>query len=1292
MGLAGTSFAAAPQILQDIKDRAFRDAHQNNLFIGLGYGHDGSFAMMGGTEASGTWVGPALQSFTNPTTTPLSDNWLTASNWSGNSVPNGATDAATFNDNGDLFGYRAILNGNITLQTLNFNNEAGVDIVSDGATNRVITTGTGGLVINDNVLTFQLNPLEVRFFTTGDAIDANITGSSVTKNGAGDRWLVRSGNTYTGGTNINAGRVMLVGGPYVTNTGRPNADALNDSHLGNGGAVNLNGGKLYIREDTDGGIQLTVTSHPIVVGPNGGEIQFDGTASPIWQQPISGTGTLGLGDAGDFLLEADSSGFTGTLVVDDYNFMGFQGDSGAMPNAAAFENFGRIDIANTFTGSIPNRMADNAPVRMYGAEIQMQGSALTSATEDIGQLVLKSGTNVVSVVTSGIDATLQSNGITREPGTTLLIRGQDLGDAGGAFGRILLDSAPALTNGIVPYAYGVSRDASSANTSNGLASPGLNDGARPVTYDARGLRPLDNAEMVAGGHELKNTSSPASATVDSLTLTGDAGGNPITVSGSTTIRSGLLISNYVSGQGSATVGTGNTVSANLNFNGSEAVIISIADTDFTPLTGPYTGQKPLTLSGVLSNANGLTTGGFGDILITGTNTYTGTTTIGQGRVLLNSSVASGVAGPLGNSTSAIVMMGGTYTPEFTTTLETRLMNNTAGSLTIGRDIQVIGENASAKAAVIGGVGSTSVTNLTGNIAIGGPATPYHDITLTLDGGEINVSGVVSGPGMLSVDGLANAGTVVVGNLIVNKGTVVNLSGNNTYSGGTTLGLFSWAGTASAQRVKVGNSNAFGTGPVYLAGRAILEATTAGLNIPNDIFALQGLWVDGTTPITLSGDVDLNVNAGRQDWNVASTTLTITGDVKAGGIFKFGAGTMVLAGNNSLMNGIVSVGNPGSATTNISRGGTVVASGANALGAGGLVNNNTQILSGSTLILDNVASSDNVLISGATGGGATVSFGASGFIARTGANTVQDVTVTRFTTLDTGGGSLTAAAGTVQVDAGASLTARDVLDVTGPVTPAAPPVPALRGNGTASLTKTGAGTFAINRLRNSNIVNDGSVALISYSPVWNTVNVQGGTLKLTAGAGANTASKVNKISNLNISAGASLDMTNNAMVVDYTGTSPRAALEDLLETGRAGGAWNGPGINSATAAAGPVGKFAIGIAEQSDTSFGGTFFGVPIDADSVLFRYTVSGDANIDGIANITDFAFLAANFNQPGRWATGDFNYDGLVNINDFSLLAANFNQTVPGDLPRGASVPEPAALSLIGLGVAGLAARRRRA
>lgn len=112
--------------------------------------------------------------------------------------------------------------------------------------------------------------------------------------------------------------------------------------------------------------------------------------------------------------------------------------------------------------------------------------------------------------------------------------------------------------------------------------------------------------------------------------------------------------------------------------------------------------------------------------------------------------------------------------------------------------------------------------------------------------------------------------------------------------------------------------------------------------------------------------------------------------------------------------------------------------------------------------------------------------------------------------------------------------------------------------------------------------------------------------------------------------------------------------------------------------------------------------------SNLSDFTVKageGDANLDGTVNFTDLLTLAKNYNKSSMsWFDGDFTYDGTVNFSDLLGLAKNYNKPVPGDLPAEfsadfradvaaafASVPEPTGVALMGLGMLGLAGRRRR-
>jgi len=159
------------------------------------------------------------------------------------------------------------------------------------------------------------------------------------------------------------------------------------------------------------------------------------------------------------------------------------------------------------------------------------------------------------------------------------------------------------------------------------------------------------------------------------------------------------------------------------------------------------------------------------------------------------------------------------------------------------------------------------------------------------------------------------------------------------------------------------------------------------------------------------------------------------------------------------------------------------------------------------------------------------------------------------------------------------------------------------------------------------------------------------------------------------------------------------------TGYAGGAWNGTGGIMSTAASNNSDHYGLGYADSADP-------GNPANLASgtLEIRYTLLGDANLDGIVNGIDFGILAANFNKGvSGWDAGDFNYDNVVNGIDFGELAANFNKGASGASVGGpawadpalvafatangllADVPEPASMGLLVAGTACVLARRKR-
>lgn len=185
--------------------------------------------------------------------------------------------------------------------------------------------------------------------------------------------------------------------------------------------------------------------------------------------------------------------------------------------------------------------------------------------------------------------------------------------------------------------------------------------------------------------------------------------------------------------------------------------------------------------------------------------------------------------------------------------------------------------------------------------------------------------------------------------------------------------------------------------------------------------------------------------------------------------------------------------------------------------------------------------------------------------------------------------------------------------------------------------------------------------------------------------------------VSVGTGGAIDLAHGAMIVDYdAGATPIAPIRAAVAQGYNGGDWLGAALTSAAAAeasANPsADKTGLGVIEATDvfSTFPATFVGETVDADSVLVRYTLLGDGNLDRAVNIADFSLLASNFNAPAGWFGGDFNYDGAAGIGDFALLASNFNKTLsPPESARPGAIPEPT-LSAVAVAAAAFLTRRR--
>ncbi|MGC3978093.1 MAG: hypothetical protein QM751_07610 [Paludibacteraceae bacterium] len=128
-----------------------------------------------------------------------------------------------------------------------------------------------------------------------------------------------------------------------------------------------------------------------------------------------------------------------------------------------------------------------------------------------------------------------------------------------------------------------------------------------------------------------------------------------------------------------------------------------------------------------------------------------------------------------------------------------------------------------------------------------------------------------------------------------------------------------------------------------------------------------------------------------------------------------------------------------------------------------------------------------------------------------------------------------------------------------------------------------------------------------------------------------------------------------------------------------------------------------MARPVDLGLAGTDFQtVPLDATSLIVRYTLKGDRDLNGTVNFDDLLRLAKSYGATtGKFSTsGDSDHDGNVDFDDLlAVMAVNYNRTLStADAASSAEVfandwalaqaiaPEPSTL-----GVLLLAFRRNR-
>jgi|GEM_PF-2210060 len=1221
------------------------------------------------------------------------NGWFNALNWS-SGVPNASTDTATFNQPPDGLGdFTVDLAAVATMGTINLNNSRGTDIIDT-------TNAGGGFNVNAGT---RLQVNSTRFFPEIDARWKNIfgglffgqriqapisgAGSVVVSGLAAPVWLTGA-NSFTGGLTVQNG-IVTVADFTSTAVGAFSPPVISEGQFG-ASTITLDGGtiRLFSNLATPSIIGL---SRPIVLGAGGGTIATTTSLGAV-TGVISGGGNLNVvrGNTNTNLQAANT--YTGlTHIASGSLTVG--GAGGRLLNTSGLDLNGTFSVANGGTAGNVDRVNNAAPITSRGGVLRV--TSTTSFAETFGDYTTTQGTNSILIttgVTGTVDTVVNLGNVTRQNNSSIAVYGRNLGQTNGtltthltmANGTSLLIGTPALgttDKAIIPFAVAISNNSATASAGGGIAALS--------TYDANGFRPLTAAEHLvnttAGATGESNilvnqvgATALGSATVGALaiaspTLSAVAPAGAVTA-GTITLTKGVLLSNA---QGNSF--NGNLTSTYTNGAGRQELILQL-HSDNSPTAGT-------TVGGNIFGAIDLTKAGPGTYFPTGANTYTGKTALTSGRTIFATNIPASGPGIFGNPSAGnetIELQSAATNLAGGGAAQTRFLNETAGSsLSVGRPVTISGN----------GAGGVLVGSFAGaNIVWNGTFT-VGDNAQVITTGSHEFRGNIVGGGVIRDNG----------------GGRTILAGNN--SGFTGSMMFNLPGAANTIVVVEPTAiEPFGVGTADIDDVMTFVAQSDFTSSASFLITGAGLgtWSGVGNP-TLSGSVDLgaftsNVQIGSGVGTASAGKLTLSGPLSngnfilrgvaltGGGSTDFTTGTLEISGNNVGLDSVVFLGDSavlaGAGTcTNAAAAevpaGVLRITGSTALGA-----EDVQINSeGSTVQLANnisLSANNDFFLQGDGVGSGTTALGSLNNAS--GNNTIAGDLV--FADHVNVSGTINTAQ-TVRVEAGSSLANTGVFfDITtgsGGGTLA---------NSNAVLNKTGGGALTVTRVSATDDSTPDPDTIITLGGL----NIVEGRVNVGLTGANNSLNSTSAVKSLVIAAGATLDLGNNSMVVDYAGASPLVALEDLITLGRGAGAWNGTGITSAAAAAGPSGKFSLGIAEQGDTNFGTSFpddpnvaGGATIDGTSILIRYTLTGDANLSGNVTLDDFTLLAAFFGQPNqRWATGDFNYDGLVNLDDFTALASNFGQSAV-DLPR-SSVPEPTAFGAIGLAMAGLAARRRRA
>lgn len=683
-----------------------------------------------------------------------------------------------------------------------------------------VLTFNGNLTANDNVngqaafLTggrIDLNGARTWTVDDSAAADIDLTVSSIiqntgtagtfTKNGLG-RLVLSGANTFAdvfavgdgivriqhasglgttaGGTTVNsgdaleiAGGITVAGEALLLNGTGPSATGALRSVSGTNawsGTIDLAGDA---RINADAGSHLTVSA--ITAGGTSRDVTFGGEGDHVTSGRIGSGGTTPVDQvfkdgAGTLTLSSTANDFTGTFNLN--NGIVRLGASQVIPDVENVTiNKGTLDL---------NGSVETIAALTFGSTTTTVAGAAAAVTDTIGGGILRLGGGIAynagtagfengqAVISTSLDLNNASRTINVADNAALdveMVISGVISNSGATAAAIVKDGAGTLLLG------GSNTYNLASTIRNGTMRLGANEvlpNGFGLTLDQRaaGTSTLDlngRVETIGGTLTLGSNSTTVAGSVNQII--DSAGGGVLRLGGGITYNTGAATFNNAT----------SNISASLDLNG--------ATRTFT-INDSTVAANDVVISGVISNSGGTASGisksGTGTLVLSGANTYDGSTTVNAGVLRAANSAALGSTGTVSLANTDTVL-------------------ELAQGVTLSRQLTIsdTGNNKTLRAQD----GATAAT-YSGNITISETAAGNFDVAAGADG-TLTLAGVISGTGAAGVS-KEGAGTVA-------------LSGVNTYTGATSV-------NAGALQVGVAGAGQSGSGALSVATGASLLGT------------------------------------------------------------------------------------------------------------------------------------------------------------------------------------------------------------------------------------------------------------------------------------------------------------------------------------------------------------------------------------------------------------------------------------------------------------------------------------